>query len=140
MDIIERIGQLLETISPGVPIYRENQKGGFKEPSFYISAIGSRGQPELFGRQKRTHGYQVVYFPTTTKPNHDVAAMEQLLLDQFLTLPEFAHIRDRNFSRVDGTLTVDFNVVLWANRIDSTPKQEKMKQTERVTKSDRSKN
>ncbi|WP_258115642.1 phage tail terminator family protein [Levilactobacillus yiduensis] len=140
MDIIERIGQLLETISPGVPIYRENQKGGFKEPSFYVSAIGSRGQPELFGRQKRTHGYQVVCFPDPKKQNADMEVMEQLLLDQFLTLPGFAHIRDRNFNRVDGTLTIDFNVVVWAHPVDDTPKQEKMKQTERVTKSDRSKN
>lgn len=132
MNIIERIGQLLETISPGVPIYRDPQKGGFKEPSFYVSAIGSRGQPELFGRQKQTHGYQVVYFPTTTKSNHDMAAMEQLLLDQFLTLPEFAHIRDRNFSRVDGTLTVDFNVVLWVHPVDNTTKLKSMEQTERV--------
>lgn len=132
MDIIERIGQLLGTVAPGVPVYRENQKGGFKEPSFYVSAIGSRSQPELFNRQKRTHGYQVVYFPTTIKPNHDMTAMEQLLLDQFLTLPEFAHIWDRNFSRVDGTLTVDFNVAIWAHPVDNGTKLRKMDQTERV--------
>ncbi|WP_460730492.1 phage tail terminator family protein, partial [Nocardia heshunensis] len=118
MNIIERIGQLLASISPGLPVYRENQKGGFKEPSFYVSAIGSRGQPELFGRQKRTHGYQVVYFPDPNKPNQDMERMEQILLDKFLVLPEFAYIRDRNFSRVDGTLTVDFNIIFWAQPVE----------------------
>ncbi|MFC6290663.1 phage tail terminator family protein [Levilactobacillus angrenensis] len=140
MTIIERIGQLLTTIAPALPVYRENQSGGFKEPSFYVSTIGGRSEPELFGRQKRTHGYQVVYFPNLKKPNADMERMEQLLLNQFLTLPDFAHIRDRDFNRVDGTLTLDFNVVLWAAPVDNTPKQQKMKQIERVTNSDRSEN
>ena len=48
MTIIERIGQLLATISPGLPVYRENQSGGFKEPSFYVSAISGRSDPGLF--------------------------------------------------------------------------------------------
>lgn len=138
MNIIERIGQILASISPGLPIYRENQTGGFKEPSFYVSAIGNRSQPELFGRQKRTHGYQVVYFPTIEKPNTDMERMEQLLLNQFLTLPGFAHIRERDFNRVDGTLTLSFNVMIWVVPVDNTPKQQKMKQMERVTNSDRS--
>lgn len=132
MNIIDRIGQLLASISPGLPVYREKQKGGFKEPSFYVSAIGSRSQPELFGRQKRTHGYQVVYFPDPKKPNADMERMEQLLLDRFLILPEFAYIRERNFNRVDGTLTVDFNVVLWAHPVDDGTKFRKMNQMERV--------
>lgn len=132
MNIIERIGQLLEAIAPGTPVYRENQKGGFKEPSFYVSAIGSRSQPELFNRQKQTRGYQVVYFPNPKKPNEDMEIVEQMLFYQFLTLPKFAHIRDRNFSRVDGTLTVDFNVVIWAHPVDTTSKLRKMDQTERV--------
>lgn len=126
MNIIERIGQLLGTIAPELPVYRENQKGGFKEPSFYVSAIGTRSNPELFDRQRRTHGYQVVYFPDPNKPNQDMEAMEQLLLDRFLTLPEFAHIRNRNFNRVDGTLTVDFNVVLWAKPVEDDTKLQSM--------------
>ncbi|NLR08667.1 MULTISPECIES: DUF6838 family protein [Lactobacillaceae] len=140
MTIIERIGQLLATIAPAVPVYCENQTGGFKEPSFYVSAIGGRSQPELFGRQKQTHGYQVVYFPNPKRPNADMEIVEKLLFYQFLTLPKFAHIRDRNFNRVDGTLTLDFNIVLWAQPVDDTPKQRKMKQEERVTDSDRSEN
>lgn len=126
MNIIERIGQLLAVIAPGLPIYRENQKGGFKEPSFYVSAIGTRSKPELFARQKRTHGYQVVYFPNPDKPNHDMEAIEQLLLSHFLTLPEFAHIRDRDFERVDGTLTVAFNIVLWAQPVEDDTKLQSM--------------
>lgn len=122
MDIIELIGQLLVDIAPDVPVYQENQKGGFKEPSFYVSGIGAQSKPEFFDRQKRIHGNQVVYFPNPSKPNQDMAAMEQRLLDQFKTLPGFAHIRDRNFSRSDGALTVDFNVVLWAQPVDSTTK------------------
>lgn len=132
MDIIERIGQFLGAIAPGIPVYRENQKGGFKEPSFYVSVIGTRSSPELFDRQKRTHGYQVIYFPNPVNSNQDMEKMEQLMLDRFLVLPDFAHIRDRNFSRVDGTLVVDFNVVLWADPVDDGTKLRKMDQTERV--------
>ena len=63
MDIIGRIGQQLKKLFPDTVIYRKNQKGGFQEPSFFVSKITTTRVPELFGRQKRTYQYQLVYFP-----------------------------------------------------------------------------
>lgn len=132
MNIIQRIGDQLTSIVPRVPIYRENQKGGFKEPSFFVSAINTGVKPELFARQKRTHSYQVVYFPKLDKPKADIESMQETLLDNFTVLDGFAHLRNRNFDEVDSTLVVTFDVVLWAAPVDDGTKLQTMKQQGRV--------
>ncbi|WP_055679869.1 phage tail terminator family protein [Secundilactobacillus kimchicus] len=99
----------------------------FKNRHFFVSSIGDQVQPELFSRQKRTHSYQVVYFPDPAKPNSDMNEMKFKLMDQFLELKDFATIRDRNFKPVDGALTVTFDVWVWAYPQDDTPKQQTLK-------------
>ena len=123
MNILSRIAQLLAIIAPGLPIYKENQSGGFKEPSFFVSSIGDSVEPEFFARQKRTHSFQLVYFPNPDKPNSDMGDMKFRLMDQFLELKDFATIRNRDFKPVDGTLTLTFDVWVWAHPQDDTPKQ-----------------
>ena len=124
MNIIDRIGGLLKSIAPELTVYRENQREGFKEPSFFVSSINTTVKPELFGRQQRTHSYQIVYFPTLQAPKTDMERMQDLLLDNFLALPEFATIRNRSFEVVDGALTMTFEVWIWATPVDNTPKQQ----------------
>ncbi|WP_461244460.1 phage tail terminator family protein [Secundilactobacillus muriivasis] len=124
MNIIDQIGAVLQSLFPDLPIYKEDQKGGFKEPSFFVSSIGTGATPELFERQKRTYSYQLVYFPTLDKPKADMERMQDLLLDNFTVLPEFATIRNREFQVVDGALTGTFDVVIRAYPKDNTPKQE----------------
>lgn len=126
MNIIQRIGDQLASIVPGVPIYRENQKGGFKEPSFFVSSINTDVKPELFERQKRTYSYQAVYFPKLKQTKSDMEAMQETLLDHFTVLNEFAYIRNRTFNEVDNTLTMTFNVVLWAKPVEVGPKLKTM--------------
>lgn len=125
MNIIDQIGAVLASICPDVPIYKEDQKGGFKEPSFFVSSIGTGTLPELFDRQKRTYSYQLVYFPDPD--DHPKAKMEQMqdsLLDNLTVLPQFATIRNREFQVVDGALTMTFDVVIRAYPKDDTPKQQ----------------
>lgn len=136
MNILTRIAQLLATISPGLPIYKEQQSGGFQEPSFFVSSIGDSISPELFQRQRRTHSFQVVYFPDPAKPNSDMDSMKFKLMDQFLELPEFATIRNRDFKPVDGTLTLTFDVWVWAHPQDDTPKQQTLSPVNPTVKPD----
>lgn len=124
MNIIDQIGAMLASLFPNVIIYKENQQGGFKEPSFFVSSIGTSVKPEPFNRQKRAYSYQVVYFPDPSYPKVDMERMQDLLLDNLLILPQFATIRNREFQVVDGTLAVTFDVVIRAYPEDGTPKQQ----------------
>lgn len=132
MNIIERIGNQLAKDVPGVTINRENQTGGFKQPSFFIESINTGVKPELFSRQKRTYSYQIVYFPKLDKPKADIEAMQEKLLDNFTVLDGFAYLRNRSFEEVDLTLTMTFDIILWAQPVDSTTKLKSMEQTEKV--------
>ena len=123
MAIIDRIGRQLKTIFPDAVVYRKNQKGGFKEPSFFVSKITTTRQPELFNRQKRTYHYQVVYFPDPANAEPDMEQMEEQLLDRFTQLDDFSPVRDVDFSVVDGALTMAFSVTIRAYPEDLTPKQ-----------------
>ncbi|WP_034544941.1 DUF6838 family protein [Levilactobacillus namurensis] len=123
MDIIGRIGQQLKVLFPDMTIYRKNQKGGFKEPSFFVSKITTTRVPELFGRQKRGYQYQLVYFPNPDDAESDMERMEDQLLDGFTQLDDFAPICDLDFQIVDGALTATFSVNVWAYPEDHTPKQ-----------------
>ena len=123
MAIIDRIGRQLKAIFPDAVVYRKNQKGGFKEPSFFVSKITTTRQPELFNRQKRTYHYQVVYFPDPTNAEPDMERMEEQLLDRFTQLDDFAPVRDMDFSVVDGALTMVFSVTIRAYPEDLTSKQ-----------------
>lgn len=123
MDIINRIGRQLKKLFPDAVIYRKNQKGGFKEPSFFVSKITTTRVPELFGRQKRGYQYQVVYFPDPDNAERDIEWMEDQLLGGFTQLDDFAPIRDLDFQIVDGALTATFSVDIRVYPEDHTPKQ-----------------
>lgn len=126
MDIVNRIANELNKLIPDATIYREQQAGGFQEPSFFIHRITTTSKPELFQRQNRNYYYQVVYFPETTNPKADMEHMEEFLLDNFKVLDEFATIRNRDFEEVDGALSMSFNINLRAYPEDHTPKQQTM--------------
>lgn len=128
MNIIERIGTELSQLFPSVPIYRENQKGGFEEPSFFVNKINSNVNPELFDIQKRRYSYQIVYFPKLDEPKADMEMIEEILMDNFLVLSDFAVVRNRNFEQSgDNTLQITFDIQIRAHKIDSTIKQQKIK-------------
>ena len=124
LNIIERIGELLQSIAPDITVYRENQREGFDEPSFFVSQINTTLIPEMFKRQNRKYSYQIVYFPTIEHPKTDMESMQGTLLDNFIQLDNFATIRNRDFAVVDGTLTLTFEVWVRAYPEDLTPKQQ----------------
>jgi len=123
MDIIDRIGRQLKTIFPEAVVYRKNQKGGFKEPSFFVSSITTTRTPEMFNRQKRSYHYQLIYFPDPDSAEQDMERMQENLLDRFTELTGFSYVRDVDFSIVDGALTMTFAINVRAYPEDLTPKQ-----------------
>lgn len=126
MTIIERIADELARISPNTTIYTENQPNGFDEPCFFIGRAGNTTlKPELFDYEVRKLPYQVVYFPPEENANEALDEMETLLMDNLTVLPDFAYLRNREFSidTNEHTLTCEFDLVLRMYKPDLSPKQ-----------------
>lgn len=126
MTIIERIANELARISPNTTIYTENQPNGFDEPCFFIGRAGNTSQkPELFDYEVRKMPFQVVYFPPEENANEALDEMEALLMDNLTVLPDFAYLRNREFSvdTNEHTLTYDFDLVLRMYKPDLSLKQ-----------------
>ena len=126
MTIIERIADELARISPNTTIYTENQPNGFDEPCFFIGRAGNATlKPELFDYEVRKMSFQVVYFPPEENANEALDEMEALLMDNLTVLPDFAYLRNREFSvdTNEHTLTYDFDLVLRMYKPDTSLKQ-----------------
>ena len=126
MTIIERIADELARISPETTIYTENQPNGFDEPCFFIGRAGNATlKPELFDYETRKIPFQIVYFPSEENANEALDEMETLLMDNLTVLPDFAYLRNREFSvdTNEHTLTYDFDLVLRMYKPDLSPKQ-----------------
>ncbi len=126
MTIIERIADELAHISPNTTIYTENQPNGFEEPCFFIGRAGNTTlKPELFDYEVRKMPFQVVYFPPEENANEALDEMEALLMDNLTVLPDFAYLRNREFSvdTNEHTLTCEFDLVLRMYKPDLSLKQ-----------------
>lgn len=125
--IVSLIAKELKKIYPDITIYRNNQKGGFKEPSFFVHKIGTSASPNLFEIQNRTYSYQIVYFPPTENVAQDLESVESRLLDDLTVLADFATLRNRQFKTTDeNNLLITFDVSFRAYRKSDEEKQEKM--------------
>ncbi|WFD53120.1 hypothetical protein [Lactobacillus phage S193] len=125
MTIIERIADELARISPNTTIYTENQPNGFDEPCFFIGRAGNTTlKPELFDYETRKIPFQIVYFPPEENANEALDEMEVLLMDNLTVLPDFAYLRNREFSvdTNEHTLTCDFDLVLRMYKPDTSLK------------------
>lgn len=126
MTIIKRIAEELARISPDTTIYTENQSDGFDEPCFFIGRAGNTTlKPELFDYEVRKMPFQVVYFPPEKNANEALDEMEALLMDNLTVLPDFAYLRNREFSvdTNEHTLTCEFDLVLRMYKPDLSLKQ-----------------
>ncbi|AYJ38877.1 phage tail terminator family protein [Lactiplantibacillus paraplantarum] len=123
-NVTKRIATQLAQLVPGLPIYREQQRGGFQEPSFFVEKLPTAIMPNLFGIQVRDNHFQLVYFPDPENPNEDMEMMEELLADNFVQLNDFAGITNRNFDHNDGALLMTFTVSFRAVPVDDGTKQE----------------
>ena len=126
MTIIERIADELARISPNTTIYTENQPNGFDEPCFFIGRAGNTTlKPELFDYEVRKMPFQVVYFPPEENANEALDQMENILMDNFSVLPDFAYLRNREFNidMNEHTLTYEFDLVLRMYKPDLSLKQ-----------------
>lgn len=140
MTIIERIADELARISPNTTIYTENQPNGFEEPCFFIGRAGNTTlKPELFDYEVRKMPFQVVYFPPEENANEALDEMEALLMDNLTVLPDFAYLRNREFSvdTNEHTLTYDFDLVLRMYKPDLSLKQRSLDLNARTKGNDR---
>ena len=140
MPIIERIADELARISPETTIYTENQPNGFDEPCFFISRAGNAVlNPELFDYETRKIPFQIVYFPSEKNANEALDEMEVLLMDNLTVLPDFAYLRNREFSvdTNEHTLTCDFDLVLRMHKPDSSLKQRSLDLNARTKRNNR---
>lgn len=127
--LTERISDELARISPDTTIYTENQPNGFEEPCFFINRAGSTvSRPQSVEKQERTYGYQVVYFAPEDNANAELERMEELLLDNFIALTDYAYLRNRE-AQIDTnerTLSFQFDLILMMHKVDNTPKQKEL--------------
>lgn len=140
MTIIERIADELALISPETTIYTENQPSGFDEPCFFISRAGNAVlNPELFDYETRKIPFQIVYFPPEKNANEALYEMEVLLMDNLTVLPDFAYLRNREFSvdTNEHTLTCDFDLVLRMYKPDLSLKQRSLDLNARTKENNR---
>lgn len=133
-NLIERIANKLAEIFPETTIYAENQKSGFDVPSFYIEQVATHIDNRFFNIQDRTVSFQLVYFANPENPNSDMTKVESLLLDNFITLNDYATVRNREFKRnsEQETLTLNFDLLLNMYRVDDTPRQRSLDINERI--------
>lgn len=128
ISIVDLIATELKRIFPRITLYKENQRAGFKEPAFFVEKIMTQVTPELMDYQFRKYHYQLVYFPEPYKPRTDMERVEEILLDQFTKLDQYASIRNREFSQSsDNTLQMTFEVWIRAYPEDTAPKQGSIK-------------
>ena len=93
---------------------------------FFIGRAGNTTlKPELFDYEVRKMPFQVVYFPPEENANEALDEMETLLMDNLTVLPDFAYLRNREFSvdTNEHTLTYDFDLVLRMYKPDLSLKQ-----------------
>lgn len=133
-NLIERIANKLAEIFPEITIYAENQKSGFDVPSFYIEQVATHINNRFFNIQDRTVSFQVVYFANPEEPNLDIAGVESLLLDNFVTLNDYATVRNREFNTnsEQETLTMNFDLLLNMYKVEHIPLQRSLDINERT--------
>ena len=128
MQLTNRIAdELTRIFGADTVIYTENQDNNFVEPCFYICKVSTVVRPRLCENQNRTYTYQVVYFANGERPNADLDRVEGLLLDNFVKLPEFAYIRNREFNTdyTEKTLSLVFEITINAHKlVDETMLEE----------------
>ena len=108
-DITGLLVTYLDVAHKPIPIYRENQKGAFSEPSFFVQRVSLGVTPRLFNHQDRSYRFNVVYFPNPERPNEDMDLMAEWFASDFGKLP-FAHFTERELVRNENELHFSFTL------------------------------
>ncbi|WP_353486146.1 phage tail terminator family protein [Apilactobacillus xinyiensis] len=128
VDITGEIINKLYKIAPNSNFYRDNVKGGFKQPAFLINLVSMSLQKQFFKNQDRTYYYQVIYMPEDEdNPSTELLAMNNLIMDNFDVLDDFALIKDLDIKSRENLLYIDFNVPVRADYVDKDAKQGSLK-------------
>ena len=109
MDVTQGIIDKLADIfrGEGFSFYRNNQKQGFKEPSFFVQQINIGSKKELSNRQRRRYPYALMYFPEE-KNRQACEAMAERLLEHFTVVDGFSHVYDAETQIIDDVLQFRF--------------------------------
>lgn len=109
-DVTSLVIQTLHNKLPDIPVYRENMRTAFSEPSFFVSRISSTQQGETFGFAMRMYAFDVAYFPNPKRPNEDMDNMAEWLMANLKVIePNYAHVINQAINVTDGVLHYTFN-------------------------------
>ena len=110
-DITSLVVQTIHNQLPDIPVYRENMKTAFSEPSFFVSRINAVQNGEPNGFDMRTYSFDVAYFPNPQRPNEDIDNMAEWLMANLKVIqPNYAHAINQEFNVTDGVLHYSFSV------------------------------
>lgn len=115
------ISDTLDQHWPNIPVYLENQEGGFSEPSFYVHRIHVNHTKDFTSWQNRTYSYQVVYFPPELKPNEALDTMAEQLQSNLTEIPGYAKIINPNLTVEEDHLSMTFDINIRAYPEEKDP-------------------
>lgn len=72
---------------PAVPIYGEDISQGLTEPCFYVKLFPTQHDQSLNRRYRRTHTFDIHYFPEPIQPYKDMHDMSEALTDVLELVP-----------------------------------------------------
>lgn len=107
-DMTSLIVQQLDAAHKDIPVYREDMKGGFSEPSFFVQRISLNVDPRPFEQQDRLYRYQIVYFPNPNRPKESLDLMAEWFAENFQVLESVGSLTSRELQVLDEELHFTF--------------------------------
>lgn len=115
-DITSLLVAHLDEVHAPIPIYREQKKGGFQEPSFFVQRVSLGVTPRIFEQQARDYRFTIVYFPAPDRRNEDMDKMAEWFASEFTRLP-FGHFKDREIVPNEEELHYSFTLSVTVARV-----------------------
>lgn len=120
-DVTRLISDTLDHFWPNIPVYLENQEGGFSEPSFYVHRICVNHTKDFTGWQNRMYSYQVIYFPPGIKPHEELDTMAEQLQSNLTEIPGYAKLINQDLAVEDEHLSMTFDLNIRAYPKEKDP-------------------
>ncbi|MGX7196732.1 phage tail terminator family protein [Enterococcus olivae] len=112
-DITSLIIQQLEKAHDGkIEVYREEQEGGFSEPSFFVQRLSLGITPRPFDQQDRLYRFHIVYFPEPERPKEDMDLMAEWLAENMQVLDTVGALTERELQVLEGEKELHYSFVV----------------------------
>lgn len=109
-DITSLIVQKLDAAHEEIPVYREEMKGGFSEPSFFVQRISMNVDSRPFNQQDRLYRYHIIYFPDPVRPKENMDNMAEWLAENMQVLETVGSLISREIQPLENELHFVFAI------------------------------